>query len=98
MKTSKNYKFSANSFYFEPGFNIVFSRDRISLELNIGYQKEFIRFDFEQIRGDDYTIQVKKKFADSDIWDGLRTGVTISYTLFKIGNKKSSTNKIGLNY
>lgn len=82
MVNRSNIKFRANSFYFEPGMYLAYTKNNISFELNIGYFKEIRIGDYEMEKGSG-RIVVKKNFYDSDVWDGFRLGVTFSYTLFK---------------
>lgn len=84
FKNSTNYKFSGNSFYFEPGINLSYLiNERIIIEADLTYYKEILRKDYELIGERQRSIQVKKKFGESDMWDGFRLGITLSYVLFK---------------
>jgi hypothetical protein len=76
-----DFKLTAQSFYFEPGIIISVPVMQFFLELNLGYHKEFLRKDFELKGNSQNGISLNKKFVDSDIWDGWRLGITISYTL-----------------
>jgi len=83
LTNTTDQKFTAISFYFEPGINLIYPWNHINFELNIGYKKEMFRNDFSLKGADQNSIPVKKDFIDPDIWDGLRLGITISYTLMK---------------
>lgn len=74
------YSFTSNSFYLKPGLNIIYPLNKFSIEFNVGYYKEFFRQD---ISNGQSKILVKKDFFDIDIWDGLRTGFVLSYSLSK---------------
>jgi hypothetical protein len=83
ISSSSNYRLTAGSGYFEPGIYFIYPRNRISLELNIGYFKEIFKNDYTLMDGDHGKIPVKKEFTYFDMWDGLRLGVTFSYTILK---------------
>jgi hypothetical protein len=83
VTNTSNYRLTAKSGYFEPGFYCVYPKNRISLKLNIGYYKEIFKNDYSLNEPGMGVISVKKDFTDSDIWDGFRIGVTFSYTILK---------------
>jgi len=79
ISRSNDYKLSASSFYFEPGLHLVYPKDSWGIELNVGYYKEFLRTDYT---GENNSIiPIKKSFNESDMWDGLRIGLTFTYTI-----------------
>jgi hypothetical protein len=74
-------EFTSQSFYFEPGFNLSYEWKRLNFECNIGYFKEFSRKNYTMVGDSRNEIEVDKNFADADVWDGFRSGLTVSYTL-----------------
>ena len=76
-----DYKLKSKSLYFEPGIQLIYPKDNWGIEFNVGYYKEFLRQDYS---GENNSLS----FADLDMWDGLRIGLTFSYTLMK--KEKSS--------
>jgi hypothetical protein len=89
VTNTSNYRLTAKSGYFEPGMYFIYPKNRMSLELNIGYYKEILKNDYTFNEGSQGEIPVKKKFTDSDIWDGLRIGVTFSYTILRRNENKN---------
>jgi hypothetical protein len=83
MENTDELKLKSTSFYVEPGFRLLFPYNRVCFEFNIGYYKEFKRNDFTLKNDVEVGIPVKKDFFEPDIWDGLRIGIGMSYTLFK---------------
>jgi hypothetical protein len=83
MTNTTVYNYTAQSFYLEPAINVIIPINRISLELNAGYFKEIIKSDYLQKRSSKNPIQVETNLIVSDIWDGARIGITISYSLWK---------------
>jgi len=81
--TSSDYTFRANSFYFKPGFSLVYPLQKLSFEFNAGYFKEVFRNKYEPDGGSTSSIYVSDKFIESDVWDGIRLGITVSYVLFE---------------
>lgn len=72
--------------YFKPNLNISYNLNRFSSSINIGYLKEFLRNNYTLKGARATEIPVKTKFTESDIWDGIRIGISFSYTIIK--NKK----------
>ena len=79
---NNNYKFFTNSYYFKPGIVFSYKLKKLCFDISVGYFKEFKRNNFN-LKGDpEAELPVKTKFLDSDIWDGFRFGITVSYTIF----------------
>ena len=74
-------KFESMSFYLEPGLKFIFPVRRFSLEANIGYFKELHRQDYSMISASQNKLLVNKNDGETDIWDGLRIGLGVSFTL-----------------
>lgn len=77
---------SSQNPYFKPNLDISYNWNQFSGSINLGYFKEFFRNNYTLDEARENEIPVKTKFSDSDIWDGVRIGISISYTL--IINKK----------
>lgn len=80
---NSNYRYLSHSFYIEPGINIIFPWNRYFFEFNIGFYKEFERNDYVMKDDEQNKILLKENYEDFDMWDGLRLGISISYTLYK---------------
>jgi len=89
ISNTSNYRLTARSGYFEPGIYFIYPGSRLSLELNIGYYKEIFKNDYCLNEGAQGQIPVKKEFTDSDMWDGLRLGLTFSFTILKNSDNKN---------
>lgn len=69
--------------YFKPNLKITYSINRFSSSINVGYLKEFFRNNYTLEGARANHIPVETKFSESDIWDGIRIGISFSYTMIK---------------
>lgn len=83
IANNEEYKYTSNSIYCEPGINCIYTLNNLGFEFNVGYFKEVLRFDYSYAGSGSGNIPVKKKLYDSDVWDGIRVGITFSYKLNK---------------
>lgn len=77
------YKYKSHSIYCEPGINCIYTLNSMGFEFNVGYFKEVFRADYSNDGSGGGGIPVNKKFYESDVWDGVRVGITFSYKLNK---------------
>lgn len=75
--------FTEYNFYFRPNMNFSYTRNRFSGNLSIGYFKEIFRNKYTLVGARENYIAVNKNFGESDVWDGFRFGLTISYFILK---------------
>jgi hypothetical protein len=87
-----DYEFNSHCFFIEPGINLSYSWIHICFEIDFGYCKEFLRNDFSESGESQNRILFKKDYLNFDMWDGMRIGATISYTLFTSKVKQSKNN------
>jgi hypothetical protein len=80
--SSVGYEFVANSFFFEPKFQLSYPmKNNFTLGINIGYFKEFKRGDFKLKKDSQSIIPMDHDFIVENGWDGLRLGLSVSYSI-----------------
>lgn len=76
-------KFTSQNPYFKPNLDISYNWNRLSGSINLGYFKEFLRNNYTLEGARENEIPVETKFTESDIWDGMRIGISFSYIIIK---------------
>lgn len=79
--SEESYNFTSNSFFFQPEFNFFHPYKQWTFEFNVGFFKEIARKNYTLKGQQNSQIPVYTEYARNDMWDGLRTGLTISYSI-----------------